>query len=173
MTGGYGLIVPSMWATTVAFVVERTVAARFRYPRLYEAQVELRSDSPTHHESMLKAAFAVLERGPLVDLRNVTFPHLASLLRHGTPIPIHNGQGRLLTVNISEHSELADRTIADIFDQFPDLLSVAIIRDQQVQLPRGSSRLEGGDQLLVVASRVTNVEVFERLAGKRNVQPGG
>src|SRR5437867_10991440 len=71
MTGGYGLIVPSMLATTIAFVVERTVGSRFRYPRLYEAQVELRSDSPTHHESMLKAAFAVLEQGPLVDLRNV------------------------------------------------------------------------------------------------------
>jgi len=65
MTGGYGLIVPSMLATTIAFVVQRTVSARFRYPRLYEAQVELRSDSPTHHESLLRAAFAVLERGAL------------------------------------------------------------------------------------------------------------
>ena len=93
MTGGYGLIVPSMFATIIAFVVERTVSSGFKYPRLYEAQVELRSDSPTHLESMLKATFAVLERGPLVDLRNVTLPHLASLLRHGTPIPIHDGQG--------------------------------------------------------------------------------
>ncbi len=89
MTGGYGLIVPSMLATTIAFVVERTVSSGFKYPRLYEAQVELRSDSPTHLESMLRATFAVIERGPLVDLRNVTLPHLASLLRHGTPVPIH------------------------------------------------------------------------------------
>ena len=71
MTGGYGLIVPSMLATTIAFVVERTLSAGFKYPKLYEAQVELRSDSPTHLESMLRATFAVLERGPLVDLRNV------------------------------------------------------------------------------------------------------
>lgn len=171
MTGGYGLIVPSMLATIIAFVVERTVAARFRYPRLYEAQVELRSDSPTHHESMLRAAFAVLEQGPLVDLRNVTFPHLASLLSIGTPIPIHGGQGRLLTVNIAEHSQLADRVISDVFEQFPDLLAVAIIRDQQVQLPRGSTRLAGRDQLLIVASETTSVEAFKRLARSRASQP--
>jgi len=164
MTGGYGLIVPSMLATIIAFVVERTVASRFRYSRLYEAQVELRTDSPTHHESMLRAAFAVLERGPLVDLRNVTLPHLASLLRHGTPIPIHGGQGKLLTVNIGKHSSLANQLIADIFERFPDLLAVAIIRDQEVQLPHGSTQLEGGDQLLVVANRNTSMEAFKRLA---------
>jgi CIC family chloride channel protein len=164
MTGSYGLIVPSMLATIIAFVVERTVGSRFRYPRLYEAQVELRTDSPTHHEGILRAAFAVLERGPLVDLRNVTLPHLASLLRHGTPIPIHGGQGKLLTVNIGEHSALANRPIADIFEQFPDLLAVAIIRDQEVQLPHGSTQVQGGDQLLIVANGTKNVEAFERLA---------
>jgi CIC family chloride channel protein len=169
MTGGYGLIVPSMLATTIAFVVERTVSAHFRYPRLYEAQVELRSDSPTHQESILRAAFAVLERGPLVDLRNVTLPHLASLLRHGTPIPIHGGQGELLTVNVSEHSQLADRVIADVFEQFPDLLAVAIIRDQRVELPRGSTRLQPKDQLLIVTNETKNLDAFIQLAsGKVN-----
>ena len=165
MTGGYGLIVPSMLATTIAFVVQRTVSARFRYPRLYEAQVELRSDSPTHHESMLRAAFAVLERGPLVDLRNITFPHLASLLRHGTPIPIHGGQGSLLTVNIAENSELANQTIAEVFEHFPELIAVAIIRDQKIHLPRGSTELKVGDQLLMAASEAANVEHFKQLAG--------
>ena len=165
MTGGYGLIVPSMVATTIAFVVERTVSTGFKYPRLYEAQVELRSDSPTHLESMLKATFAVLERGPLVDLRNVTFPHLASLLRHGTPIPIHGGQGNLLTVNIAENSQLANQTIAEVFEHFPELIAVAIIRDQKIHLPRGSTELKAGDQLLMAASEEANVEHFKQLAG--------
>ncbi len=163
MTGGYGLIVPSMLATTIAFVVQRTVSAGFKYPRLYEAQVELRSDSPTHLESMLKATFAVLERGPLVDLRNVTLPHLASLLRHGTPIPIHGGEGSLLTVSMPEDSQITGRTIAEVFEQFPELLAVAIIRDHKIQLPRGATRLVGGDQLLIAASGTTSVEAFKRL----------
>src|SRR5215471_892557 len=107
MTGGYGLIVPSMLATSLAFVVQRAVSEKFRYSRLYEAQVELRSDSPTHHESMLRAAFAVLEQGPLVDLRGISFPHLASLLRYGRPIPIHGGQGCLFATNIVADSKIA------------------------------------------------------------------
>jgi CIC family chloride channel protein len=171
MTGGYGLIVPSMLATTIAFVVERAVSAGFKYPRLYEAQVELRSDSPTHLESMLKATFAVLERGPLVDLGNVTLPHLASLLRHGTPIPIHGGQGNLLTVNIAKKSPLANHTIAEVFEQFPELLAVAIIRDQKIQLPRGSTQLQGGDQLLIAANDTTSVEAFKQLISKALESP--
>ena len=167
MTGGYGLIVPSMLATTIAFVVERTVSSGFKYPRLYEAQVELRSDSPTHLETMLRATFAVLERGPLVDLRNVTLPHLASLLRHGTPVPIHGGQGILMTVNLPDDSKFAGRSIAEVFDQFPELVVVAIIHKQQIQLPRGSSRLEGGDQLLIAASEITSAEVFKKAAASR------
>jgi CIC family chloride channel protein len=168
MTGGYGLIVPSMLATTIAFVVQRTVSLGFKYPRLYEAQVELRSDSPTHLEPMLKATFAVLEQGPLVNLRGVTLPHLASLVRHGTPIPIHNGQGQLLAVNIGAQSKMAGRTIASTFGQFPDFVAVAIIRNQQVQLPRGATLLESGDQLLVITSEISQVEVFRRLASGEN-----
>ena len=173
MTGGYGLIVPSMLATTIAFVVERTVSSGFKYPRLYEAHVELRSDSPTHLESMLRATFTVLERGPLVDLRNVTLPHLASLLRHGTPVPILGGQGILMTVNLPDDSKFAGRSIAEVFDQFPELVVVAIIHKQQIQLPRGSSRLEGGDQLLIAASDTTSIEAFNNAAGSKAGQKPG
>lgn len=164
MTGGYGLIVPSMLATIIAFVVERTVSAGFKYPRLYEAQVELRSDSPTHLESMLKATFSVLERGPLVDLRNVTLPHLASLLRHGTPIPIHGGQGNLSNIGLPQDSLLAGRTIEEVFEPFPELIAVAIIRDQQILMPRGSTLIHGGDQLLIAANEAANLQAFKQLA---------
>jgi len=69
-------------------------------------------------------------------LRNVTLPHLASLLRHGTPIPLHGGQRNLLSISLPQDSELAGQSIAEIFDRFAELLAVAIIRDQQIQLPR-------------------------------------
>ncbi len=163
MTGGYGLIVPSMLATATAFVVQRTVGAYFHYSRLYESQVELRRDSPVHHEGLLRAAFQVLEQGPIVNLRGVTFPHLASLLRHGTPIPIYGGQA-MFAVNIASGSPLAGRSVAEIFEEFPDLVAVAIIHDQQVKLPRGFTRVEAGDQLMVAGSDAKSVEALERLA---------
>jgi len=165
MTGGYGLIVPSMLATALAFVVQRTIAARSRYPRLYEAQVELRTDSPTHYEQMLRAAFAVLEAGPLVNLHNVTFPHLVSLLRHGTPIPIHNGQGFLTSLAVGEKSPLAGRTVAEMSELYPEMVAAAVIRAKQVLYPRGATRLQAGDQLLVVAGRDIKIEAVQEAEG--------
>jgi NhaP-type Na+/H+ and K+/H+ antiporter len=105
----------------------------------------------------------------------VTLPHLASLLRHGTPIPIHGGEGSLLTVSMPKDSQITGRTIAEVFEQFPELLAVAIIRDHKIQLPRGATRLEGGDQLLIAASGTTSVEAFKRFVsnslGNRLISP--
>ena len=167
MTGGYGLIVPSMLATALAFVVQRTIASRLRYPRLYEAQVEFRTDSPTHHEQMLRAAFSVLEAGPLVNLHNVTFPHLVSLLRHGTPIPIHNGQGFLTSLAVGEKSPLAGRTVAEMSEMYPEMVAAAVIRGRQVLYPRGATRLEAGDQLLVVAGKDVKIEALKEAEEER------
>jgi cell volume regulation protein A len=81
------------------------------------------------------------------------------------PIPIHGGQGNLLTVNLPQNSQLDGRSIGEVFEQFSELLAVAIIRDQQILLPRGSTRLEGCDQLLIAANETTSVEAFKQLAG--------
>ena len=174
MTGGYGLIVPSMLATATAFVVQRTVGSYFRYPRLYESQVELRKDSPVHHEALVRAAFEVLEQGPIVNLRGITFPKLVGLLRHGTPVPIHGSEAMLFTVQVAEGSQLAGQSIAEIFERFPDLVAVAIIRGQKVTLPRGATLLGVHDQLLIAAANAKNVEEVRRLASNPDErQPTG
>jgi CIC family chloride channel protein len=164
MTGGYGLIVPSMLATAIAFVVQRTLGSYFPYPRLYESQVELRKDSPVHHLPIVRAAFEVLEQGPIVNLRGLTFPNLVNLLRHGTPVPIHGSQAMLFGVEIGPRSEIAGRSIADVFEQFPEIVAVAVISGQQAKLPRGSTRLAAGDQILVAAANTGNVEKLRTLA---------
>jgi CIC family chloride channel protein len=168
MTGGYGLIVPAMLATTTAFVVQRSLGSYFPYPRLYESQVELRKDSPVHHGSLVRAAFEVLEKGPLVDLRGVTFPNLAQLLRHGTPLPIHGNEALLFAVRIGAASEIVGRSIAEVFEQFPELVAVAVIKGPQVTLPRGATRLDAKDQLLVAGTDVKAVGRLRLLAGNAN-----
>lgn len=170
MTGGYGLIVPSMLAAAIAFVVQRTVSMHFRYSRLYEAQVELRKDSPTHRKSLLQSAFEVLEQGSKIDLHGLIFPQLDALLRHGNPIPILDGQAELFAVNIGERSELAGRTVAEAFGEFANLVVVAVIREQQVLVPRGMSALQAGDHLLMAASEMEKLQIM-RLLGKES--PGG
>jgi Trk K+ transport system NAD-binding subunit len=46
-------------------------------------------------------------------------------------------------------------------------VAVAIIHKQQIQLPRGSSRLEGGDQLLIAASETASAEAFKKDAAAK------
>lgn len=171
MTGGYGLIVPAMLATAIAFVVQRTVASYFPYSRLYESQVELRKDSPVHHLPIVQAAFDVLEQGPLVDLRGVTFPNLVNLLRHGTPVPIHGSQATLFTVEVGANSSVANRSIAEVFEKFPELVAVAVVNGERATLPRGSTRLDVGDQILIAASDARTVERL-RATASGTVQAG-
>jgi Trk K+ transport system NAD-binding subunit len=55
-----------------------------------------------------------------------------------------------------------------MFERSPQLLAVAIIRDQRIELPRGSTALESGDQLLVVGSETKSIETFTRVATNRS-----
>lgn len=164
MTGGYGLIVPSMLAAAIAFVVQRTAGMRFRYPRLYESQVELRRDSPTHRKSLLQSAFEVLERESTIDMHGLIFPKLDTLLRHGGPISILDGQAELFTVDVGERSELAGQTVAEVFGDFSSLVVVAVIREQIVMVPRGTTVLKAGDQLLIAAREMEKLQIMRRLA---------
>jgi Trk K+ transport system NAD-binding subunit len=114
---------------------------------------------------MVEAAFAVLEQGPIVDLRGLTFPKLVDLLRHGTPVPIHGSQAMLFSVQVADAGQIAGQTIAEVFEQFPDLVAVAVIQGQQITLPRGMTRLNARDQLLIAASNIQSVASLRRLAG--------
>jgi Trk K+ transport system NAD-binding subunit len=86
------------------------------------------------------------------------------LLRHGTPVPIHGGEGNLFTVNIAAGSRIAGRSVAEVFEQFPEILAVAIIRDQRVHLPRGSTKLVAGDQVLAATNESRSAEGFKQAA---------
>jgi CIC family chloride channel protein len=170
MTGGYGLIVPSMLATTVAFVVQRTVGSRFRYDRLYESQVELRSDSPTHHERVVRAAFNLLQRESSVNLRELEFPQLEALIRHSGSLRIHGGEARLFAVHVANGSALAGKSVAEVFASLPDLVVIAAIREQAVLVPRGTTRLAAGDHLLITSATGSGIDAVRALAeggGKR------
>jgi chloride channel protein, CIC family len=154
MTGGYGLIVPSMLASVLAFTVQRTVGARFRYSRLYESQVEGRLDSPVHHQRLVQGALRILEAKTIRDLPGISLPDLSNLLRFGQPITIHGGKGRIFAFALdSEDGSLVGRDADEVFRSLPDALLVAVVRSEEV-LPSGQiGALEQGDRLIVAASQ--------------------
>ncbi|HSB78471.1 MAG TPA: chloride channel protein [Candidatus Methylomirabilis sp.] len=150
MTGGYGLIVPAMLASSLSFTIQRSLAARARYPRLYEAQVEARMDSPVHHLRLVQGAFRILEGGNLRDLRGVSLPDLSNLLRFGQSIGIHGGKGRIFAVALeSPEDPLVGRQPAEAVDSKYSLVLIAVVRTEEI-LPLGySGPLEVGDTLLL------------------------
>jgi CIC family chloride channel protein len=95
MTGGYGLLVPSMLAVILSYLIESKITTGWRWPSLYEAQVATRADSPVHHEEYTLRAMDLIRSGRARLPREATPAHLANLLQMGTPIPI-GGTGRSL-----------------------------------------------------------------------------
>jgi len=49
MTGGYGLIVPTMISVMISYMVQSSLSRNERYKTIYETQVLDRPESPVHH----------------------------------------------------------------------------------------------------------------------------
>jgi CIC family chloride channel protein len=151
MTGGYGLIVPAMLASSLSFMVQRGLTVRARYPRLYEAQVEARLDSPVHHLRILQGAFRLVESGSLPNA-HISLPDLSSLLRFGESLGIHDGKGRVFALRLdSTDDPFVGRQAGETFDGGEHLVLVAVLRNGAVLAPRHAGVLERGDTVIFAA----------------------
>lgn len=159
MTGGYGLIVPSMLATTLSFLVQRAVGANFRYSRLYESQVEGRLDSPVHHRRLVQGALRLLEQKSVQELGDVSLPDLSKLLRYGHSISIHDGKGEIFSCDLrSGENALAKAMPEEAFPPENGIRLVAVVRGRAVLAPHDAHRLRVGDCLILVADRQAHAE---------------
>jgi CIC family chloride channel protein len=167
MTGGYGLIVPSMLASALSFMVQRTVGARFRYPRLYESQVEGRLDSPVHHQRLVQGAMRILGGEAASSIRNINLPDLSNLLQFGRPIHIHEGKGRVFAYNLdAEDGSFVGRKAEGTFNALVGLALVAVVRGEEVLPPDHVGPLEQGDLLIIAASEEA-YSAFVQAQGER------
>ena len=151
MTGGYGLIVPSMLATSLAFVTQRGLGSRFRYSRLYESQVEARVDSPVHHRRIAQGIFHLLEEGKsLQALGDLTLPDLSSLLRLDRPIHIHKRKGRVFSFQVTSNNPILDFAPGNLQSSGADgLVLLAVLREAEVLPPSHVDVFHEGDRLIL------------------------
>jgi CIC family chloride channel protein len=170
MTGGYGLIVPSMLAASLSFLVQRTLTAHARYPRLYEAQVEDRPDSPVHHLDVVQGAFRLLEAQDLQHLRGVSLPDLGKLLHLGQAIAIHGGKGRIFTFHLEPSDGLVGRKASEAFGPLDGLVLVAVVRHNEVLPPGGLGSLQAEDQLILAAGDQAHRDFLQ--AHRPTILPG-
>jgi len=151
MTGGYALIVPAMLANTVSFVVQRSLTSGVRYQTLYEHQVPSREDSAAHRGVFVRRALQMLE-GDTLESSELTLPRLVSLLRFGEPIPVTDGAGNLVSLEILPDSVLDGVAVADSIGTLSGVTAVAILRSDEMVIPRGPTRIEAGDQVVLIAT---------------------
>jgi len=169
MTGGYGLIVPAMLANVLAFAVQRSLTAGRRHPTLYESQVDGPEESPVHRGVFVRRALEMLEGGRL-KRSELTLPRLTSLLEYGDPIPVtRDGHGFLITVELEEGSPLAGETVATGLGTVAGLTAVAVLRGDEMTVPRGPTCLEAGDQIVAVATPEAHRELREKAVAPGSV----
>ncbi|HYU33638.1 MAG TPA: chloride channel protein [Thermoanaerobaculia bacterium] len=151
MTGGYGLIVPAMLANILAFMVQRSLTAKARYPTLYESQVPNREDSGVHRGLFVRQALEMLAGGH-VEASEIALPRIVDLLRYGSPIPVTEGGGTLFAIHVEPGSRLDGRTVAESLGGLVEATAVAVLRGEEMIVPRGPTRLAAGDQLIAMAT---------------------
>ena len=169
MTGGYALIVPTMLANVLAFMIQRTLTAGRKYPTLYESQVESREDSPVHRGVFVRRAFDMIEGGAL-QRSELTLPRLVSLLQYGQPIRVTGDSGMLVAVEIAAGSGLDGHSVQESLGAVQGTTAVAVLRGGKMLVPRGPTRLEAGDQVIAVATPEAYQRVRE-LAGETPETP--
>jgi CIC family chloride channel protein len=168
MTGGYGLVVPAMLANILAFMVQTALTAGRRYPTLYESQVFAREDSPVHRGVFVRRALELIEGGD-IDPSELTLPRLVSLLRFGEPVPITYGATTMLVaLTIAAGSPLDGHTVAERIGGTEGSTAVAVLRGEEMLVPRGPTRLAAGDQLIAVATTEAYARLREQAAAPVN-----
>ena len=107
-----------------------------------------------------------------VDL-SVSTPHLITALveeavsvgRLVRILQFERGQARLVEVTLAEKAPVVDRSLKDI-DMPRDATVVAVVRGEQVVMPRGDTTFEVGDEVLAMVTPDSEENVRRILTGE-------
>ncbi len=79
-------------------------------------------------------------------------------------LQFEGGQARLVEVTLAEGAAVVDQTISEV-DLPRNATFVAIVRDEQVVMPRGDTVFEAGDEVLAMVTPDSEEEVRQLLTG--------
>lgn len=162
MTGGFELIMPTMIAVALAFIVQLTLTRHAKYPTIYEAQVPTPAESPAHRRAYYEAAVGLLRRQEVqLDLDTLS-GELHSALARGEGIPLIRRSEQLYSLALVPGSPAVGSEVRALGLADMEVVLVGIIRGEGDVVPHGSTRLQVGDQLLVAAGN-DGIEKFRRL----------
>ncbi len=169
MTGGYSLIMPTMFAVAIAYIIQYSLTRGLKYPSLYEAQVATPAESPVHHERYYQTVAHLLRKRQVQLEEDIFLNKFTERLASGQPVPLSEGEEaeRLYSMDIEPGSRIAGKEVRAL--GFADVLIVSVVRGEKQIIPNGDTRLRVGDHL-VVAATPESIDEFRRIAAHENTQ---
>ncbi|MFZ0758905.1 MAG: chloride channel protein [Candidatus Sulfotelmatobacter sp.] len=165
MTGGYQLLPAAAFAVLLSYLVQTQLSAHLKYNSLYEAQVLGRAQSPSRYVENVQLALRLLGTRQIPRTAKVGHIDLVALLDSGIPIQmpgrkqLHVGVLRPESVLVGKTVEFCDRAAGE-----GELETVAILRGDEVILPKGDTVLQESDRLLIIGSSKARSRISEHLA---------
>ncbi len=159
MTGGYHLIMPTMLAVAVSYLVQVGLTRTFKYPTLYEAQVPSPAASPANAEMFSEIVTDFLQEHRLD--RGTLHHHLALALANGEGIPLARGHELLYRITLDPGTPAAGQQVRQV--ACPDVVIVAVLRGEKEIIPAADTVLLVGDELLIAGTPSSADDFKERI----------
>jgi CIC family chloride channel protein len=155
MTGGFTLIMPTMIAVAISFLVQMMLSRNSKYPTIYECQERMPTDSPAHRDEFYKAASDLLRRQHVHLDSDILDSELQSALESGQGIAMRMQSERLYRLSIPAGSAVAGREVRSLGLADMGVVIVAVFRGEGEIIPNGGTRLQVRDGLMVAATDET------------------
>lgn len=162
MTGGFELIMPTMIAVALAFIVQIALTRHAKYPTIYEAQVPTPAESPVHRAAYYETAAGLLRRQEVRLDQDILSSELHSALARGEGIPLTRRSEQLYSLGLAPGSPVVGQEVRNLGLATMGVVIVGLIRGEGDVVPDGGTRLQVGDELLV-AARHDGIERFRTL----------
>jgi CIC family chloride channel protein len=165
MTGGYHLLVPAALAVLLSYLVQEALASLAPYQTLYEAQVPRRADSPSHWVEHVQTALRLLNTSPSTGTEMTGHVSLQALLGSGITIDLPDGKEVAMGTLQPQSPCIGTPLGADCLGMHADAARVvALVRQGHVLFPDPETRLQAGDQVVVIASPQAWEQLAQHLA---------
>lgn len=164
MTGGYQLILPTMLAVAVSFMVQERLSRGQKYPTLHEDAVAGPGDSPVHQGEYLATVSRLLRQRTLSLDPGVVSSELLRRLASGEAVPLSGGDELVFMAEVPAGSPLVGTPLARL-DLPSGILFVSLLHEGETVVPDGSTLLSVGDKVTVVGAREAQAEFMGLLKG--------
>jgi CIC family chloride channel protein len=169
MTGGYNLIMPTMLAVAVSYLVQYGLTRKFKYPSLYEAQVPTPSASPANAEIYSEIVSRFLRERRVTLDHETAHRHLKETLAKGAGVPLAYGKEHLYTIRLEPGTPVAGKQVRAV--AMPGVIIVGVLRGEKEIVPGADTELIVGDELLVATTK-DDVKLFKQRVAAPTAKPG-